>query len=127
MKVEQVEEQKFGSELDLQKLKVEHVEKGSRKDMEVETLNQIYNFQKYLDYRWIQKSIVCNAVSRSFKRAKGQLSHINCFYIFLFIACITIEDVYLDWNDFAKFYKLLYYTITIHEHVLTKFSNLLRF
>jgi hypothetical protein len=38
-----------------------------------------------------------------------------------------MEDVNLDWNDFAEFYKLLYSTIAICEHALTKFSNLLHF
>jgi hypothetical protein len=30
-------------EVDLQKVKVEHVEEGSRKDIEVETIDHIYN------------------------------------------------------------------------------------
>ncbi len=80
-----------------------------------------------MDYRWIQKSIVRNVASRSFKRARDQLSHINHSYIFLSITYTTTKDVDIDWNDFAKFYKLLYFTITIHEHVLAKFSNLLHF
>ncbi len=129
MKIEQVEDQKLGSKLDLQKVKVEHVKKGSKKDIEVEIVDHICNqkFQKYLDYCWIQKSIVCNVTSRSFKRARDHLSHINHFYIFIPTTCTTTKDVNLDWNDFAKFYKLLYSTITIHECALAKFSNLLHF
>jgi Tfp pilus assembly PilM family ATPase len=49
VKVEQVEEQKLGSKIDLQKVKVELVEEGSTRDIEVETVDQIYNerFQKF--------------------------------------------------------------------------------
>jgi len=56
----------------LQKVKVEHVEEGSKKNIKFENVDQIYNksFQKYLDYHWIQKSIVCNAASRNFKRVR---------------------------------------------------------
>jgi hypothetical protein len=42
VKVEQVDKQKLGSKVDLQKAKVEHVEEGSRKDIEVEIVDQIY-------------------------------------------------------------------------------------
>jgi hypothetical protein len=56
----------------LQEVKVEHVEEGLMKDIKVEIVDQIYNkrFQKYLDYHWIQKSIIRNDASRSFKRAR---------------------------------------------------------
>jgi len=129
VKVEQVEDQKLDSKLNLQKIKVEYVEKRSKKDIEVEIVDHICNqkFQKYLDYCWIQKSIVCNVTSRSFKRARDHLSHINHFYIFLPSTCITTKDVNLDWNDFEIFYKLLYSTIASCEHALAKFSNLLHF
>jgi hypothetical protein len=52
VKVEQVEELKLGLEVDLQKVKVKHVEEGSRKYIEVEIVDYIYNqrVQKYLDY-----------------------------------------------------------------------------
>jgi hypothetical protein len=72
VKVKQVEEEKLDLKVDLEEVKVEHVEEGSMKDIEVETIDQIYNkrFQKYLDYHWIQKSIVCNDASRSFKRTR---------------------------------------------------------
>jgi len=72
VKVEQVKEQKLGLEVDLQKVKVEHVEKGLKKNIKFEIVDQIYNkrFQKYMDYHWIQKSIICNVASRSFKRAR---------------------------------------------------------
>ncbi len=113
----------------MQKVKVEHVEKGSRKDIEVEIVDQIYNqrFQKYLDYHCFQKSIIRYVTSRSFKKNRDRLSHINHSYIFLPIACTTIEDVNLDWINFTVLCKLLYLTIVIHEHVLAKFSNLLHF
>ncbi len=60
MKVEHVKEQKLGSKVNLQKVKVEHVEEGSTLNIQVEIIDQIYNqrFQKYLDYCWIQKSII---------------------------------------------------------------------
>jgi hypothetical protein len=43
------------------------------------------------------------------------------------ITCITTKDVDFDWNDFAKFYKLLYYILIIHEHAIAKFPDLLHF
>jgi len=60
VKVEHVKEQKLGSKVNLQKVKVEHVEEGSTLNIQVEIIDQIYNqrFQKYLDYCWIQKSII---------------------------------------------------------------------
>jgi hypothetical protein len=129
VKVGHVEEQKLGSKVDLQQAKVEHVEKGSRLNIQVEIVDQIYNqrFQNYLNYRWIQKSIIQNVASRSFKRARNQLNHINHSYTFFPIACTTIEDVDLNWNEFVKFYKLLQSIIAIHEHVIAKFPNLLHF
>jgi hypothetical protein len=42
-------------------------------------------------------------------------------------ACTTMEDVDLDWDDFAKFYKLLYSTIAILEHVIAKFKEFTTF
>ncbi len=42
-------------------------------------------------------------------------------------ACTTIDDVDLNWDDFAKFYKLLYSTIEMLEHVIAKFPYLLHF
>jgi hypothetical protein len=50
VKVEHVEEQKLNSKVDLWKVKVEHLEKGSTSNIQVEIVNQIYNqrFQNYL-------------------------------------------------------------------------------
>ncbi len=74
MKVEcQVDEQNQGSKVDLQTLalnvKIEFVEDASTLEFQIETIHQIYNqkFKKYLDYRWIQKFIIRNVVSRTFK------------------------------------------------------------
>ncbi len=108
-------------------MKLEPVEKGSTSHIQVEIVNQIYNqrFQNYLN--WIQKSIIKNVASRSFKRARNQLSHINHSYTFLPVPCTTTKDVDLDWDDFVKFYKLLHSTIVIHECVVAKFPNLLHF
>jgi hypothetical protein len=129
VKVEQIEEQKVGSKADLEKAKVEYVEEGSTLDIQVETIDQIYDqrFQKYLGYCWIQKSIIQNATSRSFKRDKDQLSHINCSYRLFPTSCTKTKVVDLNWDDFAKFCKLLYSTIIIHEHVIIKKLNVLHF
>ncbi len=102
----QVKEQKLCSKVDLQKVKVEHVKKGSTLHIQVEVVDQIYN-QKF--------------------QVRDQLNRINRSYTFLPTACTTIKDVNLDWNDFAKFYKLMYFTITISKHVITKFLDLLHF
>jgi hypothetical protein len=53
-------------------MKVKHVEEGSTLYIQVEIVDLIYNqrFQKYLDYRWIQKSIIQNVASRNFKKAR---------------------------------------------------------
>jgi hypothetical protein len=72
----QVNEQNQGSKVDLQTIdlnvKVELVKKTSTLDIQIEIVDQIDNqkFKKYLDYHWIQKSIVRNAASRTFKRAR---------------------------------------------------------
>ncbi len=59
-KVEQIEKQKLCSKVDLQKVKVKHVKKGSTLHIQVELVDHIYNqkFQKYMDYYCIQKSII---------------------------------------------------------------------
>jgi hypothetical protein len=110
-------------------VKVEHVEQKSTSKIQIEIVYHIYNqrFKKYLDYHWIQQSIVWNVTSRRFKIVRFQLSHINRSYIFLFIMCTSIEDVYLNWDDFAKFYDLINSNITLLEHVITKFPYLLHF
>jgi hypothetical protein len=79
-----------------------------------------------LNYCWIQKSIVQNVASRSFKRARDQLNHIDCSYTFLPTACTTLGDD-LDWDDFVEFYKLSYSIVAILEHVITNFPNFLHF
>jgi len=43
VKVKHVEEQKLGSKVYLQKVKVKRVEEGSTSDIQVEVVNQIYN------------------------------------------------------------------------------------
>jgi hypothetical protein len=60
-------------------MKIEPVEEKSTLDTQVEIVDDIYNqrFQKYLNYRWIQKSIIQNVPSKSFKSIRDQLSHIN--------------------------------------------------
>jgi hypothetical protein len=75
-------------------MKVKHVEEGSTSDIYVEIVNQIYNqrFQQYMDYCWIKKSIVQNATSRSFKRVRDQLNHINHSYTFLPTTCTTTKN-----------------------------------
>ncbi len=49
----------------------------------------------------------------------------NCSYTFFSTTCT--KDFGLDWGDFAKFHKLLYSTVAMHEHVIAKFRNLLHF
>ncbi len=46
---------------------------GSTLDIQVEIIDNFYNqrFQKYLNYHWIQKSIVRNVASKSFKRTRN--------------------------------------------------------
>jgi hypothetical protein len=60
-----------------------------------------------------------------FKKARDQLSHMNCSYTFLPTTCT--KDFGLDWDYFENFHKLIYSTIAIHEHVIAKISNLLHF
>jgi hypothetical protein len=80
-----------------------------------------------LDYHWIQKSIVQNATSRTFKRERDQLNHINHFYIFLPIACTSTQDTDLRWDDFLEFYNLIYSNVTSLEHAIARFLDLLNF
>jgi hypothetical protein len=43
------------------------------------------------------------------------------------MTCTSIEDVDLNWDDFAKKFNLIYFIITLLEHTRTKFPNLLHF
>jgi hypothetical protein len=58
---------------------IEQIEEKSTLDIQIETVDEIYNqkFQKYLNYCWIQKSIVQNVASRNFTSVRDQISHIN--------------------------------------------------
>jgi hypothetical protein len=80
-----------------------------------------------LDYHWILKSIIQNAALRSFKRAKDQLSHINCIYIFFPTTCTSAQDIDLIWDDFLEFYNLNYFSVALLEHAIARFPNLLHF
>jgi len=55
----------------MQKVKVEHVKDGSTSNIQVETVNQIYNqrFQKYLNHHWIQKSIIQKCCIKDFQKS----------------------------------------------------------
>jgi hypothetical protein len=92
-------------------------------------MDHIYNhmFKKYLDHRWIQQSIVWTSRSRRFKRTRDKLTHINYSYKFLPTTYKSIEDVDLLWEDFVNFYIFIYYIITLLEHVINTFPNLLHF
>ncbi len=76
-------------------IKIEHIKEGLTVNIRVETIDRIYNlrFQKYVDYHWIQISIVRNATLRSVKRTRDQLNHINQFHKFLPTA---IKDIDLN-------------------------------
>ncbi len=95
----------------------------------IEIVDQIYNhkFKKYLDYYKIQKSIVRNATSRTFKRARDQLSHINHSYIFLPTTCTSTQDIDLVWDGFSKFQNLIYFNVALLKHPITRFLDLLHF
>jgi hypothetical protein len=101
---------------------------GSSWEIRIETIERIYKLKskQYLDYYWIQKSIIQNVGSRYFKRSRDQLAHINCSYIFLPTTCTSKEDVDLVWEDFSKLYSP-YFNIIILEHALITFPNLLYF
>jgi hypothetical protein len=103
---------------------IEQIEEKSTLDIQIENVDEIYNqkFQKYLNYCWIQKSIVQNVASRNFKSVRDQISHINHP-----IACIVIKNIDLDWDDFVEFCKLLYSSVTIHEQTRTNKKDLLHF
>jgi len=117
MKVEQLDDRLISSKIDLQQrdLNIKPIEEKSPLKSEIEIINHIYNqrFKKYLDYHWIQQSIVQNAKSRIFKRARDQLVHINRSYKFLPTTCTSTKDVDLMWEDFVDFYIFIYSIITI--------------
>jgi len=101
-KVEQIEEQKLGSKIDLQKVKVEQIEEKSTINIHIETI---------WDYHWIQKSIIRNVTSKSSKRARDQLSHINHSYKFLSTTCTTttkdVDLIGMILQIFISYYILL--------------------
>ncbi len=100
--------------------------KHQHQNFQIEIVDQIYNqkLKKYLDYYWIQKSIIRNAASRTFKRAKDQLSHINRFYIFLPTTCTSTQDIDLTRDNFSKFYNLIYFIVALLEHAITRFQDI---
>ncbi len=102
MKVQQLDDQLCNSRIDLQQrdLKIKPIEETSPLEFGIEIIDHIYNqrFKKYLDYHWIQQSIIQSARSRRFKRVRDQLVHINRSYKFLSIACTSSKDVDLMWK-----------------------------
>jgi hypothetical protein len=48
-------------------------------------------------------------------------------YIFLPIACTSTQDIDLVRDDFLEFYNLMYYNVTLLEHAITRFLDLLNF
>lgn len=85
------------------KTKVKHVEKESNEEIVRELSKRIYTqrFKKYFVLPLIQQFIIWNARSRSFKRVKDQLSHININYLYRFVTTtwIAIENVDLVWES----------------------------
>ncbi len=59
-----------------------------------------------------------NVASRRFKRVQDQLNHINHSYRFLPTTCTSTKDVDLNWDDFVKFYNLVYSIVALLEHVI---------
>jgi hypothetical protein len=53
-------------------------------------------------------------------RAKDQLSHINHSYVFLPTTCTSTQDIDLVWDDFSKFYNLIYFSVAILEHAIAR-------
>jgi hypothetical protein len=62
---------------------------------------------------------VKNVASRRLKRVQDQLNHINHYYRFLPTTCTSTKDVDLNWDDFVKFYNLVYSIVALLEHVIT--------
>jgi hypothetical protein len=62
---------------------------------------------------------------KEIQESKGQLAHINHPYNFFPIACTSIEDVDLVWENFAYFYTSIYSIIILLEHAIDTFPNLL--
>jgi hypothetical protein len=129
-KVKQVEEQKLGFKNRFAKgegkacrrgINIRHTSSNCRLDLHLE-VPKIFGLP--LDPKIHSSN---RYIKMNFKRAKDQLSHINRFYTFLPITCTTTENVDLDWDDFVKFYKLLYSITKISKHVMAKFLDLLHF
>jgi hypothetical protein len=131
VKIKQVDDQLFNSKvLFLQKdLYMKLIEKKSPLESRTKIINHVYNqrFKKYLDYRSIQQSIIWNVRSRIFKKVGDQLGNINHLYRFLFTTYTSIENVDLVWEDFAILYIFIYSIITLCEHAIDTFPNLLFF
>jgi len=95
VKIKQVNDQPPNSKVYLQQIDLKITSCRREIINRVWNINHIYNqrFKKYLDYCWIQQSIVQNARSKKFKKATYELAHINHSYKFLIIVCTSIKDV----------------------------------
>ncbi len=121
VKIKQVNDQPPSSKIDLQQRDLKITSR--RRQITIRVWDRTHRsylqpkVQKYLDYRWIQQSIVQNPRSRKFKRAKYEQTHINHSYKILLIVCTSVKDVNLMSEDFEFFYIFIYFIITCNRYI----------
>jgi hypothetical protein len=98
-------------ELDSNKCKITTIDKEYKK-----------KFNKYLYYRWFQKT-----QKSSSRNYKFQHAQVNCGLRFTFIACKTITYDHLVWEDFAHFFHLISKNWKIEWHVDETYLAFIKF
>jgi hypothetical protein len=112
------------------KTKVKHVEKESNEERVREISKRIYNqrFQKYFVLPLIPTIYNLKCKIKEFQKSKRS----SISYQSLLSICSNNQHSNRKcWcsvrEDFVNFFTLIYFRITLEEHALTIFSNLLNF
>ncbi len=85
------------------------------------------NLLKYLYYWWIQKSIRFDAKYPRPKKAKYQITWVNCTHKFNLTTYTKIENKDLVWEDFSRFYELMTSKGELEAYVFETYPNLVDF
>ncbi len=76
----------------------------------IEFIDKLYNekFKQFLNFCWIQQSVVPHSKIERPKNCRFQIAHINHRFIFTPTTCITTLDVNFKWENFEDFHVLLF-------------------
>ncbi len=82
----------------------------------IEFIDRLYNekFKQFLNFRWIQQSVVPHSKIERPENCRFQIAHINHTFIFTPTTCITTLNVNLKWENFEDFHVLLFLNGNMH-------------